>query len=74
MRIDWFRILADLRRAKLGNRAAARRLGVAKSTVIGWKQGNEPRHADGERLLRLWMDETDQTRDQVPMRSPGDWR
>lgn len=74
-RTDWFRILADLSRKGIGNRGVARRVSVAKTTVIGWKShGYEPRHSDGERLIALWCEVTGHARDAVPMKDPHDWR
>lgn len=69
-RTDWFRVLADLAHAGISTRAVSRRLEVAKSTVLGWKQGNEPRHSDGEQLLELWATETGKPRADVPLRKP----
>lgn len=73
-RTDWFRVLADLQRCRLHTRAVARRLGVGKTTVHGWKSGSEPRHSDGERLIALWCHATSKARDEVPTISPFDWR
>lgn len=73
-RTDWFRVLADLQRCRLHTRAVARRLGVGKTTVHGWKSGSEPRHSDGERLIALWCQSMNQPRDQVPVCDPYGWR
>lgn len=53
-RIDWFRVMADLNRAGCSTRAFADSLGIARTTIQGWKSGAEPKHADGERLLSWW--------------------
>lgn len=73
-RTDWFRVLADLARAGAGNRAVARRLHVARSTVLGWKSGSEPRHSDGELLLDLWVEATGRPRDEAPQVRPHEYR
>ena len=52
-RIDWFSILIDLQLRGYTNARVARRLGVAKNTVHGWKMGSHPAHALGEALLAL---------------------
>ena len=52
-RIDWFSILIDLQLRGYTNARVARRLGVAKNTVHGWKMGAHPAHALGEALLAL---------------------
>lgn len=53
-RIDWFRVLVDLNRAGLPTSALEQQLGIPRTTILGWKQGAEPRYADGESLLDLW--------------------
>jgi len=50
---DWFRLLADLLRAKVNNAEVARRLGLSHNTVRNWKYGIEPLHSKGEALLHL---------------------
>jgi hypothetical protein len=55
-RTDWFTVLADLNRAGVSNIEAGRRIGVATTTVHGWKSGSEPSHADGTALLELWAE------------------
>lgn len=73
-RVDWFRVIADLARKGVGRRTIARRIHVAQGTAQGWKQGAEPRHSDGERLIALWCETTGQPREALPMRDPFDWR
>jgi len=58
-RIDWFRVLADLKHARVSNLETARRLGVAPATVWGWRMGSEPNYHDGEALIALWRQELD---------------
>lgn len=65
-RIDWFRVLADLRRAGLSTIAVGSQLQVPDSTIRGWKMGSEPRHADGESLVDLWMRVLGRQRAQLP--------
>lgn len=55
VRTDWFRILVDLQRADCPNADVAAYLGVAASTLRGWKEGSEPAHCDGARLIELWQ-------------------
>lgn len=54
VRIDVFRILADLRHAGLTDDEVGARVGVPRRTVTGWKSGAEPRLNDGIALVRLW--------------------
>ena len=53
-RVDWPRVLLDLRRAGYSMRAFADSLGIARSTITGWMAGSEPKHADGEKLIAFW--------------------
>lgn len=71
-RIDWFRVLMDLKRAGLSLETIATRIGVSKSGVIGWKNlYAEPKHTDGERLIALWVRETGMPRAGLPL--DEDW-
>ena len=65
-RIDWFRVLIDLGQYGHTTRAIAGRLDVGVGTVMGWKQGSEPAHYLGDRLIHLWLSATDRPRDQIP--------
>lgn len=42
--------------------ALARELGVARMTLMGWIDGSEPKHSDGERLLMRWCELTGKAR------------
>lgn len=54
-RIDWFRILADLRNKGLTLYDVAEKTGIPRKTIEGYKNHDaEPRHCDGELLLALW--------------------
>lgn len=54
-RTDWFRVLVDLQAEGWPNSRVADEIAVPQATLRGWKQGSEPAHVDGHRLLRLWM-------------------
>lgn len=51
-KIDWGRILDELRAAGVSTYRVAMLLGKDWDTVNGWRR-HEPRHCDGEALLRL---------------------
>ncbi len=54
-RVDWWRILDDLRKLGLGFDAVSRGTGIPVSTLAGYKNLNaEPKHADGSVLIALW--------------------
>lgn len=67
-RTDWFRVLADLRSVGWTEVDVSNRLGVARSTLRGWKAGHEPSHYDGSRLLMLYQDITG--RQLIPVTAP----
>lgn len=52
-RIDWPRILFDLRHAKMRHVAVARELNVSPSNLYNWLNGSEPPWSMGDALLRL---------------------
>lgn len=66
MRVDWFQVIVDLSRRGYTSQSIADAIDVPKSTFLGWKQGAEPKHVEGERLVRLWMELTQQPREQLP--------
>jgi DNA-binding transcriptional regulator YiaG len=53
LKLDCFRLLADMQKAGVNNREAARRLGKPASTVQRWKEGAEPCYSDAVRLIDL---------------------
>lgn len=66
--IDWGAVIAELRRHGVHYRAIACEIGVSQSTVLAWGTcGREPRHVDGELLLRLWATATRQERAFAPV-------
>lgn len=72
-RIDWFQVISMLSRAgySLGSIAAA--VGVARTTLIGWKQGAEPRYSEGDRLVSFWCQITNGERHALPTCTASDW-
>lgn len=64
--IDWFRIVSDLQRRDYSLRKTCRTLNRSAMTVHGWANGTEPRHRDGEALIRLWCEATGNVRDSAP--------
>lgn len=66
-RVDWFRVLADLDQNGVNNAAAARELGVLRTTLWNWKNGAEPKHYDGCRLIDLWAERTGRDQAAAPV-------
>jgi lambda repressor-like predicted transcriptional regulator len=62
--VDWFRLIADLKRAGVSGRKLALKLGVSHSTVNYWRSGGTPRYANGVALVGLHskMDENSSTK------------
>jgi hypothetical protein len=56
LRIDWFRVLADLQRSGRTNADVAHALKVAPTTLAGWKMGSQPKYEEGSRLLDMWRE------------------
>jgi len=65
-RVDWFRLIDDLKRRGYSTYALEMLTGVPKSTLLGYKQGAEPKHLDGERLIGVWCQVTGLQRDSIP--------
>lgn len=71
--IDWFQVITALSRKGYSIQALADELMVARTTLIGWRQGAEPPHSGGDRLLTLWSHATGLERTRVPTVTIDDW-
>lgn len=65
-RVDWFQVLTDLGRKGVPVLAVSSAIAVPQSTILGWKQGAEPKFADGEKLVALWLGLTERPIEQLP--------
>lgn len=72
-RVDWFEVITCVVRKGYSLGSVAAHLSVPKSTLIGWKQGAEPRYSEGERLLAFWAQVTGYDRASLPMVGVSDW-
>ena len=52
--VDWFKLLHDMKLRGFTLLQITEQTGIPKSTIIGYKNGAEPKHCDGERLIALW--------------------
>jgi len=68
-RVDWFRILQDLKESGWSLYRVQEEIDIPKTTLIGYKSGAEPRHKDGEKLIGLWVRITVMPRDAIPMQA-----
>lgn len=53
-RIDWFRILAQLKGEGYSLYMVSHFTEITKIKLIGYKNGAEPKYHDGVRLLNFW--------------------
>lgn len=72
-RVDWFAVITVLSRSGYSPQSVADAIGVARTTLLGWKQGAEPRYTEGERLVSFWCQITGNDRTRLPMVAVGDW-
>lgn len=72
--IDWYRVVVDLLRCGLTIRAQARQAGIRHWPLYRqWRQDRKRMdlpHAEGERLLDLWVDTTRRDKDDAPKLPP----
>lgn len=73
-RVHWFQLLADLTKAGFSLTQVAREIQVETKRVYGWRYGAHPRHADGERLIELYLALTGYPRERLPLISEHDHR
>lgn len=66
-RVDWFRVLTELKRHGIAHSGIRGAIGIPESTLQGYKTGSEPKHVDGERLIEFWCQVTGRTRAELPM-------
>lgn len=74
IRVNWFLVIIELARRGYTASAIGTAVDHPKSTVLGWKQGAEPKHCDGEKIIDLWCSVTGLGRDQLPVISRYDYR
>lgn len=65
--VNWFRIYADLQTCGWHLAKIAKEIGIARTTLMGWKQGADPRHSDGELMISLWQQVTGKKRRELPL-------
>lgn len=54
--VNWFRVLVDLSQLGYSVADVGRKINLPRTTIVGWRNGAEPRFGDGEKLLRLWIE------------------
>lgn len=54
---DWWQVITDIKQSGMSIAQAALRTGIPRTTLLGYRNaGAEPRHSDGELLLKLWRE------------------
>ncbi|AZS49325.1 hypothetical protein DM558_00375 [Entomomonas moraniae] len=71
--VDWFRVICELDDCKYDIQKISESIEIAYTTIHGWKMGTEPRHADGERLIKLWCKVTGKSRKDLPVLDASCW-
>lgn len=66
-RTDWAQVVSDLRKHGYTQAGVAKAARVSKESLRSWKDGHEPLHDAGHRLLSLWAKTTGKTYDDRPM-------
>lgn len=67
MRVDWFRLLVQLKQEGYSFYDIAHFTGIAKSSLIGYKQGSQPSYHQGVLLLEFWSQAIGCAPDRAPM-------
>lgn len=70
IRVNWFRILVQLKDEGYSLYSVSHFTEIPKSTLIGYKQGAEPRYYDGTRLLNFWAQATSKALADAPTFNP----
>lgn len=73
-RVDWFRVLDDLKREGYGLREISHFTVIPRSTLFQYRAGMEPGYSTGERLVKFWMEATGRDRQALPHIDPYSYR
>lgn len=68
--VNWEAVIDDLRRQGLTMHKIAQECEIDRTSLYFYRDGGQPKHPDGEKLITLWMGMTNHTRNQVPMIVP----
>lgn len=70
--IDWNLVLLSLRREGYSLHDVAAMTRIPRATMQGWSYGSEPRHSDGETIIKFWSETTQLPRESLPLRTEAD--
>jgi len=66
VRVDWFRLLNQLKDEGYSLYGVSHFTGIPKSTLIGYKNGSQPSYHQGVSLLQFWSQATGKELADVP--------
>jgi hypothetical protein len=66
IRVDWFRLLEQLRAEGYSLYAVAHFTSIPRSTLIGYKDGSQPPYHLGVCLLQFWSEATGRATSEAP--------
>ena len=66
VRVDWFRLLDQLKVAGYSLYSVAHFTEIPKSTLIGYKGGSQPSYHDGVCLVQFWAQSMEKDVAEVP--------
>lgn len=64
--VDWNEVFLGLRREGYTMHDVAGLVGIPRSTLMSWRSGAEPRHQDGETVIKFWSEVMDKPREALP--------
>lgn len=71
--IDWNRLFLTLRGEGYTLYDIASYTRIPRETMRGWMSGSEPRHQDGETIIKFWSEATQLPRESLPLRHAADF-
>lgn len=71
--IDWNRLFLTLRGEGYTLYDIASYTRIPRATMQGWMYGAEPRHQDGETIIKFWSEATQLPRESLPLRQAVDF-
>lgn len=67
-RVDFTRLIAEMRRCELTWRRMAQETDIPTATLLRYAAGATPNHPNGDALIRLWQQVTGLPKDVIPRR------
>ncbi|RIQ11579.1 hypothetical protein D0839_16335 [Bordetella avium] len=64
--VDWSGVFLALRREGYTMGDVSHYAQIPRATMIGWAQGAEPRHQDGETVIKFWSEVMQLPREALP--------